>query len=86
MASKAVTIEMKDIQFKPEEITIAAGTTVTWTNEDPLDHNVVAVDGMFESDDFGKGGTFSYTFAEPGEYEYSCTLHPPGMKGKVVVE
>ncbi len=82
----SIDIKMEGIKFEPDEVTIMTGTTIVWTNKDPVNHNVTAADGSFASGDLGKGGTFSYTFEEPGTYEYVCTLHPPDMKGKVTVE
>lgn len=79
-------IVMKNIHFVPNEITVDAGTTVTWTNEDAVAHNVTSDDGLFESGNLTKGDTFTYTFDKPGTYNYHCTLHPPDMKGTVVVQ
>ncbi len=67
-------------------LTIKAGTTVTWTNEDDQAlHTVTAVDGSFDSGFLGVGESWSYTFDTPGEYEYLCTPHP-WMRAKVIVE
>jgi nitrite reductase (NO-forming) len=67
-------------------LTIKAGTTVTWTNDDPgMIHTVTAADGSFDSGFLNEGQTWSYTFEEPGEFEYFCTPHP-WMRAKVIVE
>lgn len=67
-------------------LTVAAGTTVTWTNEDPgVAHTVTSVDGLFDSGFINDGDTWSYTFEDPGEFEYLCTPHP-WMRAKIVVE
>lgn len=66
-------------------LTVPAGTTVTWTNEDGMMHTVTAADGSFDSGFLNEGDTFSYTFDEPGEYEYFCSPHP-WMRAKVIVE
>ena len=67
-------------------LTIPVGTTVTWTNDDPgMIHTVTSVDGLFDSGFFNEGETWSYTFDEPGEFEYFCTPHP-WMRAMVVVE
>ena len=67
-------------------LTIKAGTTVTWTNEDDQAlHTVTAVDGSFDSGFLVVGESWSYTFDTPGEYEYFCTPHP-WMRAKVIVE
>lgn len=66
-------------------LTVEAGTTVTWTNDDAILHTVTATDGVFDSGFFGEGESWSYTFDVPGEYEYYCVPHP-WMRAKVVVE
>ena len=48
-------------------------------------HTVTAADGSFDSGFLNEGDTFSYTFDEPGEYEYFCSPHP-WMRAKVIVE
>lgn len=78
------TVSMKNIAFVPGEITIAAGDTVTWTNDDPMLHNV-DLGSMGKSPDIGKGGTYSMTFSQPGRYDYNCDIHP-GMTGTVIVK
>ena len=88
-AQGEVEVAMQGSQFRPAEVTIEAGTTVVWTNQDALPHTVTAgsrgnPSGLFD-EDVGAGGEFSFTFEEPGTYEYYCSIHP-GMDGTVVVE
>ncbi|HWI23086.1 MAG TPA: plastocyanin/azurin family copper-binding protein [Baekduia sp.] len=79
------TVNMKDIQFDPKEITVKVGQKITWTNEDSATHNVVAESGAeFTSDNFGQGGTYSFSPKEAGTIKYECTLHP-GMEGSIEV-
>ncbi len=67
-------------------LTVKVGTTVTWTNDDPdMLHTVTDVDGTFDSGFLDPGGSFSFTFDTPGEYEYFCQPHP-WMRAKIVVE
>ena len=87
--SKEVTIIMQNNTYQPSEITITAGTTVTWVNEDSYVHNVLSgtrgePTGMIESPDIQGGETFSYTFEETGTYEYYCSYHP-GMSAVINV-
>ncbi|HEY3019361.1 MAG TPA: plastocyanin/azurin family copper-binding protein [Solirubrobacteraceae bacterium] len=84
-ASSGITITMKNIAFDPKEQTVKVGQKVTWRNEDAVDHNVVAREGAkFSSENFGEGGTYSYTPKTAGKIEYTCTLHP-GMDGELTV-
>jgi amicyanin len=78
-----------DYAFRPANIRVKAGTTVHWVNMDGVDHTVsfgVHGDhaGAVDSGMMGHMGTFAYTFADPGTYEYHCNPHPY-MTGTVVV-
>jgi len=74
----------KSYRFDPETITVQAGDTVTWTNEDNFTHTVqVEGQGDHEVD---RGESVEITFDEPGTYEYVCTLHSKDMRGTVIVE
>jgi plastocyanin len=87
-SAKAAEVDMKDITFTPETITVDAGATVTWKNEDSVGHDVTADDDSFSSGDPGGisgGGEFKHTFAKAGDFKYVCTVHP-GMEGEVVVK
>ncbi len=70
-------------RFEPAAITVPAGTTVTWTNSDNFTHNVQI--GAGEAMLMQPGQSVSHTFAEPGLYEYICSLHPNDMQGTVLV-
>ena len=65
-------------------LTIPAGTTVTWTNDDPQIHTVTDAGGAFDSGFIDPGATWSHTFTEPGDFEYFCTPHP-WMRARVTV-
>jgi plastocyanin len=75
---------MKNLTFLPRRLEIVAGTTVTWKNDDPLDHSVTAVDKSFDSGLLRSGATWNRTFTQPGTYQITCTPHP-FMKVTVVV-
>ena len=78
-------VRAQDFAFAPANIVVDVGTTVTWTNYDPLAHTVTSDEGdELDSPLFGEGETFSYTFDTPGEYAYHCTPHPD-MRGLVTV-
>lgn len=89
--SKEVKVVMRDISFSPANIKVKKGTTVTWTNEDTVAHNVVAADATntgglpTSSATFGRGGTFSMTFKNTGTFKYLCVPHKEFMKGAVQV-
>lgn len=75
---------MRNLAYTVPHLEVAAGTTVEWTNNDPLAHSVTATDGSFDSGLIQPGQTWRHTFTTAGTYEFHCTPHP-FMKGTVVV-
>jgi plastocyanin len=83
---RGTEVAMKDIKFDPAKLTIKAGETVEWVNDDSVAHDVTA--DQFKSGAAGgmaSGDTFEHTFEQPGTYDYVCTVHP-GMEGTVAVK
>jgi plastocyanin len=72
--------------FTPDTIRVVIGVnnTVTWVNNDNIDHTATSETGLFNSEIIPPGGSYSYTFTTPGNYTYGCEFHPL-MKGTVVV-
>jgi plastocyanin len=77
-------VKIDNFSFGPD-ITIAAGTTVTWTNLDDAPHVVASDSNIFKSKTLDTDDRYSYTFTKPGTYVYYCTVHPK-MIAKVVVK
>jgi plastocyanin len=83
-----VTVRMEDNFFDQANITVEPGTTVTWVQSGNNPHTTTSYDGIWDSGiiEGGSGGTFSYTFEEPGRYDYFCIPHESmGMIGSVTV-
>src|SRR5204863_471264 len=78
-------LNIDQFAFHPQRITVRAGTTVTWTNEDDVPHTVASSSKLFKSKALDTGDKFSFTFTTPGTYEYFCSSHPH-MTGAIVVE
>lgn len=83
------TVTIKDLSFEPDSVTIKAGETVTWVNEDRRDHQVMSgappvMTDLFMSPSLAKGDSWSYTFEEPGEYPYHSMTG--SILGTVIVE
>lgn len=78
-------IKIDNFSFAPATVTVAAGTTVTWTNGDDVPHTVVSDDKVFKSKVLDTDEKFSYTFTKPGTYAYFCSVHPK-MTAKIVVQ
>ncbi len=80
-----VEVKIDNFSFGPATLTVAAGTTVTWTNRDDIPHTVASDDKVFKSKVLDTDEKFSFTFTKPGTYGYFCSIHPK-MTGKVVVQ
>jgi len=70
--------------YVPNPVTISVGGTVTWTNNDSMNHTATSDTGVFTGS-MAPGAKYSYTFPSRGTFAYHCTLHP-GMVGSVVVQ
>lgn len=86
----ATSVSMVNNRYLPATITIAAGSTITWENdEDPtgtdVTHDVIADDNSWSSDYIAPGQTFTQEFDTPGTFTYYCDLHD-GMVGTIVVQ
>ncbi len=70
--------------FSPTPLTVAAGTSVTWGNNDSTTHTTTA-DGGNWNQTFAPGTTTTVKFDTPGTYSYHCSIHS-FMKGTIVVQ
>jgi plastocyanin len=95
--SPQLAVAVQDFSFAPGSVTVAKGTTVTWSNNGPTAHTVTSDVGTWDSGQLASptpggglyggmsaGGAFQFTFTLPGTYLYHCANHP-GMTGTVVV-
>ena len=80
-----VSVTIDNFTFSPARLTVKAGTTVTWVNQDDIPHTVASDTKVFKSKALDTDDKFSFTFTTPGVYDYFCSLHPH-MTGKIVVE
>ena len=78
-------VKISDFQFAPARLTVKAGTTVTWRNNDDIPHTVTSTTRAFKSNALDTDDAFAFAFTEPGSYAYFCSLHPH-MTGTIVVE
>ena len=81
----ATAVKIDNFVFSPNSVTVPTGTTIRWTNQDDIPHNVVSDDKSFKSKALDTDETFAYTFTKPGTYNYFCSIHPK-MTGKIVVQ
>ena len=85
LAATLVSIQ----NFAHAVLNVAPGEEIVWVNADPVPHSVTGgasgvADGSFDSGLLGPGQSFALTFDEPGEYQFTCSIHP-AMNGTVVV-
>lgn len=84
-ADNTVTVRIVGMRFKPAQLTVKPGTTVTWLQESRMPHTVTGKTDELRSNTLNAGQQFSYTFDAVGSYAYACDFHP-AMQGKVIVE
>ncbi len=83
--ASSAEVKIDNFSFGPAAVTVAVGTTVTWTNRDDIPHTVASDEKVFKSKVLDTDEKFSFTFTKPGTYGYFCSVHPK-MTGKVVVQ
>jgi plastocyanin len=81
-----LTVTLKDSLYKPDNVAISAGQTVTWFWDDgSVPHDVKSTSSQEKyGSKLQTSGTFSHTFRRPGRFAYFCSLHPQ-MRGVVHV-
>jgi plastocyanin len=84
-SAPAAVVHMHDFSFDPETVTIQAGQSVQWINDDAVFHSATASDKSWNSGELDQGRSYSRTFDTPGTYEYYCDDHSY-MQATVVVK
>jgi plastocyanin len=84
-ASAETVVKIDNFTFGPQRVTVKAGTTVTFVNEDDIPHTVVSTSLAFRSKALDTDDKYAFTFTTAGVYDYFCSLHPH-MTGTIVVE
>ena len=70
--------------YNPNPVTVSAGSTVTWTNNDSTTHTATSDGGVFNGT-LATGAQFSFMFANKGTFTYHCSIHP-NMVGTITVQ
>lgn len=88
-----IVVDMQHNYFEPQDIIIDVGTTITWINNDTVDHyiNTDPHPGhnyfpAHNSRAIAGGESFSLKFDQPGYYPYHCSAHPATMIATIIVE
>jgi plastocyanin len=82
-------VDIQIFQFQPAAIEVKAGTAITWTNRDDIEHTVTSGDPEHRTGRFdlllpSRGTTTRVNFNEPGVHLYFCDRHP-SMRGEIRV-
>jgi plastocyanin len=85
--SGEVRLSYRNITVRPGTLRVRAGTTVRFTNYDPVQHNATSVGGpqRFASRNFGQGQSFVVKLTKPGLVHFECTIHPATINGTIEV-
>jgi plastocyanin len=83
-AAQTTTVHIRNFAYVPQNVTVHAGTTITFVNDDDEAHTVSATDKTFDSGGLDTNQKWQHTFKTPGKFNYFCEMHPY-MKGTVTV-
>jgi plastocyanin len=83
--SSVPVVHVKNFAYEPATVTIDAGQSVRWVQDDDVPHTVTATDKSFDSGNLDAHKTWTHRFDKAGTYAYTCTYHPM-MRGTVVVK
>lgn len=79
------TVVISDSSYAPTTTTVKVGDTVTFVNNDEIEHTATADDGSFDTDVLATGEKAEVMFDTPGTYTYRCSIHP-SITGTIIVE
>lgn len=83
-ATAGQTVHIRDDAFNPASLTVRAGESVTFINDDDDAHTATADDGAWDSEGLNQGQKWTHAFAKAGKITYHCTVHPT-MHGAIIV-
>jgi plastocyanin len=81
--NESASIDIQNFAFNPATLKIKQGTTVVWTNNDSVPHQIKS--DAFNSDRLSQGQSFSFTFKTAGRFDYICAIHTT-MAGTIIVQ
>jgi plastocyanin len=83
-SAASASVRIGDYFFKPKDVTISAGDSVTWKNTGKVPEGHTVTGDGFDSGVLKSGDTYTHTFSTAGSFDYVCTIHP-NMHGTVTV-
>lgn len=87
IAAETVVVGQKDRKFSTDAVTIAAGETIRFTNDDPFIHQLYteAPGFSFNTGEQPTGVPVDVAFPVAGSFQVLCMIHPR-MRLTVTVE
>jgi plastocyanin len=78
-AAKPATVKVaiENMKYSPADVTVNAGDTIVWTNNDVVAHTVTSTTGLFDSQMIAPGASWKYVTKKTGTFEYKCSYHQP---------
>jgi plastocyanin len=83
IAGEVVQVKINDLTFSPADITVKAGDTVEWVNNDFVDHTATATGNDWDVM-IAAGQSARQEMTKTGTIKYFCRAHPD-MTGTVHV-
>jgi plastocyanin len=84
-AAETVEVTIQNFRFVPARVSIRAGDTVRWSNQEKrASHSVLFTAEALESERLFPDESWSRRFERPGSHAYRCGPHPE-MEGVVEV-
>jgi plastocyanin len=84
-AAAEITVNIRDFNFNPANLTVQVGDVVRWENNGGVPHTTSSTTGIWDSGPLAPGGVFSQQFTTAGTFQYACRIHP-SMQGTIVVQ
>ncbi|CAN5494375.1 hypothetical protein BH10ACT11_BH10ACT11_00560 [soil metagenome] len=85
-SGKGDTVDISNFKYDPPDLTVMAGSKVTFTNSDTAAHTATSdTEGAFDTDTLQKGDSKAVTLDKPGTFTYYCRFHS-FMHGTITVK
>lgn len=75
-AASSAPVTIDNFAFAPAEVSVPAGTTLTWVNAQNVRHTATADNGAWDSGILANNQSFQFTLDQVGDFTYHCDIHP----------
>ncbi len=84
-SAPGAVVHIRDDAFVPASLTVKAGDTVAFVNDDDDAHTATADNAGWDSEGLSQGQRWTHAFVKARKVTYHCTVHPM-MHGTIVVQ